>query len=106
MKTNKVSRHNKIFWLYNLHLKATEPSPTVQVRILLDCHPEMVGKYTAYGSMIYTHTPLHLASRNGHTRYSSTSLPCPVSTLVQGGGGAAAGGAGHQREDSTRHRAA
>eukprot|EP00091_Calanus_sinicus_P009056 TRINITY_DN21436_c0_g1_i1.p2 TRINITY_DN21436_c0_g1~~TRINITY_DN21436_c0_g1_i1.p2 ORF type:complete len:128 (+),score=5.02 TRINITY_DN21436_c0_g1_i1:39-386(+) len=28
--------------------------------------PEMVGKYTAYGSMLYTHTPLHLASRNGH----------------------------------------
>ena len=26
----------------------------------------MVGKFTAYGSMVYTHTPLHLASRNGH----------------------------------------
>ena len=28
-----------------------------------------MGKYTAYGSMIYTHTALHLASRNGHTRF-------------------------------------
>ncbi len=37
------------------------------VRLLLESHPEMVGKYTAYGSMIYCHTPLHLASRNGHT---------------------------------------
>ena len=26
----------------------------------------MVGKFTAYGSMVYLHTPLHLASRNGH----------------------------------------
>ena len=37
------------------------------VCLLLESHPEMVGKYTAYGSMIYAHTPLHLASRNGHT---------------------------------------
>jgi len=36
------------------------------VRLLLETNPEMVGKYTAYGSMLYTHTPLHLASRNGH----------------------------------------
>ena len=36
------------------------------VNILLETHPEMVGKYTAYGGMLYTHTPLHLASRNGH----------------------------------------
>ena len=36
------------------------------VRLLLETHPEMVGKYTAYGGMLYTHTPLHLASRNGH----------------------------------------
>ena len=38
------------------------------MRILLDSHPEMVGKYTAYGSMVYTHTALHLASRNGHVK--------------------------------------
>ena len=34
-----------------------------------------VGKYTAYGSMIYTHTPLHLASRNGHTRFDFQLAP-------------------------------
>ena len=33
------------------------------VNLLLETHPEMVGKYTAYGGMLYTHTPLHLASR-------------------------------------------
>ena len=36
------------------------------VKLLLESHPEMVGPYTAYGSTMYTHTPLHLASRNGH----------------------------------------
>ena len=36
------------------------------VRLVLETHPEMVGVYTAYGGMLYTHTPLHLASRNGH----------------------------------------
>lgn len=36
------------------------------VSLLLETHPEMVGKFTAYGSMVYLHTPLHLASRNGH----------------------------------------
>ena len=35
--------------------------------LLLESHPQMVGKYTAYGGMLYTHTPLHLASRNGHS---------------------------------------
>ena len=36
------------------------------VSLLLETNPEMVGKYTAYGNMLYTHTPLHLAARNGH----------------------------------------
>jgi len=35
------------------------------VNLLLETHPKMVGKYTAYGGMLYTHTPLHLASRWG-----------------------------------------
>ena len=34
----------------------------------------MVGKYTAYGGMLYTHTPLHLASRNGHNEVVVTLL--------------------------------
>ena len=33
-----------------------------------------MGKYTAYGSMIYTHTALHLASRNGHTRFDYSHI--------------------------------
>ena len=36
------------------------------VKLLLDSHPELVSPYTAYGGAIYSHTPLHLASRNGH----------------------------------------
>jgi hypothetical protein len=36
------------------------------VSLLLDAHPELVSPYTAYGGAIYEHTPLHLASRNGH----------------------------------------
>ena len=43
-------------------------------RILI-VHPTQVGKYTAYGSMIYTHTALHLASRNGHTRSDIFFIP-------------------------------
>ena len=39
---------------------------TRTVRLLLETHPELVGPYTAYGGAMYTHTPLHLASRNGH----------------------------------------
>ena len=39
---------------------------TDTVRQLLDSHPELVGPYTAYGGAMYCHTPLHLASRNGH----------------------------------------
>ena len=34
--------------------------------LLLECHPELLSPYTAYGGAIYAHTPLHLASRNGH----------------------------------------
>ena len=45
---------------------ASQYGRTETVRLLLDSHPEMVGKYTAYGSMLYSHTPLHLASMNGH----------------------------------------
>ena len=33
---------------------------------MLECHPELLSPYTAYGGAIYAHTPLHLASRNGH----------------------------------------
>ena len=36
------------------------------VSLLLECHPELLSPYTAYGGAIYAHTPLHLASRNGH----------------------------------------
>ena len=36
------------------------------VELLLKTHPELVGPYTAYGGAMYSHTPLHLASRNGH----------------------------------------
>lgn len=36
------------------------------VKILLETHPELVGPFTAYGGAMYSHTPLHLASRNGH----------------------------------------
>ncbi len=39
---------------------------TETVRQLLESHPELVGPYTAYGGAMYCHTPLHLASRNGH----------------------------------------
>ena len=47
-------------------------SRTETVRLLLETHPELVGPYTAYGGAMYTHTPLHLASRNGH-RYNLQS---------------------------------
>ena len=43
-------------------------SDFLHITRVLIVHPTQVGKYTAYGSMIYTHTALHLASRNGHTR--------------------------------------
>ena len=43
-------------------------SDFLHITRILIVHPTQVGKYTAYGSMIYTHTALHLASRNGHTR--------------------------------------
>lgn len=36
------------------------------VALLLEKNPELVGPYTAYGGAMYSHTPLHLASRNGH----------------------------------------
>ena len=39
---------------------------TETVSLLLETHPELVGPYTAYGGAMYCHTPLHLASRNGH----------------------------------------
>ena len=39
---------------------------TDTVKLLLESHPELVGPFTAYGGAIYNHTPLHLASRNGH----------------------------------------
>ena len=39
---------------------------TDTVRLLLESHPELVGPFTAYGGAMYCHTPLHLASRNGH----------------------------------------
>ena len=44
-------------------------SDFLHITRILIVHPAQVGKYTAYGSMIYTHTALHLASRNGHTRF-------------------------------------
>ncbi|XP_071745713.1 uncharacterized protein [Lepeophtheirus salmonis] len=34
--------------------------------LLLTLHPELVCPYTAYGGTLYRHTPLHLASQNGH----------------------------------------
>ena len=52
------------FSLYSMY--HVQYGRTETVRILLETHPEMVGKFTAYGSMVYLHTPLHLASRNGH----------------------------------------
>jgi len=36
------------------------------VSALLESHPELLGPFTAYGGAVYEHTPLHLASRNGH----------------------------------------
>ena len=39
---------------------------TDTVKLLLKSHPELVGPFTAYGGAVYNHTPLHLASRNGH----------------------------------------
>lgn len=36
------------------------------VDTLLSSHPELISHFTAYGGTIYSHTPLHLASRNGH----------------------------------------
>ena len=49
------------------------------VKVLLQSHLELVGPFTAYGGAIYNHTPLHLASRNGHRYENCTSyiyLPC------------------------------
>ena len=46
---------------------------TDTVQLLLESHPELVGPFTAYGGAMYCHTPLHLASRNGH-RYVKTIL--------------------------------
>ena len=49
---------------------------TDTVRLLLESHPELVGPFTAYGGAMYCHTPLHLASRNGHgyVKYEGQSL--------------------------------
>ena len=78
-------------------------------------HPTQVGKYTAYGSMIYTHTALHLASRNGHTRcdifltpyYEVLCLQIQISeSIPQGGWGAAASRTRHQRTNSSRNGSA
>ena len=41
-------------------------SDFLHITRILIVHPAQVGKYTAYGSMIYTHTALHLASLNNH----------------------------------------
>ena len=90
-------------------------SDFLHITRILIVHPTQVGKYTAYGSMIYTHTALYLASRNGHTRsdifftpnYEVPGLCLQIQnceSTPQGGRGAAASRTGHQRTDSSRNR--
>ena len=50
------------------------------VKVLLQSHPELVGPFTAYGGAIYNHTPLHMASRNGH-KYVSFFPILPVESF-------------------------
>ena len=90
-------------------------SDFLHITRILIVHPTQVGKYTAYGSMIYTHTALHLASRNGHTRSDIFFMPnyevlClqkqNSESTPQGGRGAAASWTRYQRTDSSRNRSA
>ena len=80
------------------------------VSLLLECHPELLSPYTAYGGAIYAHTPLHLASRNGHrfviAILNSNSIAQTLHVpLLQGGGRDDPGeGVRHQRADVARHR--
>ena len=96
------------------------------VSLLLECHPELLSPYTAYGGAIYAHTPLHLASRNGHRFVNlnfARNLSSPVCSrfyfefefpaqncipgFLQGSrGDDLEDGIRHKRADVARHRAA
>ena len=83
------------------------------VSLLLECHPELVSPYTAYGGAIYAHTPLHLASRNGHRfdrrftlEYTAGKLFISPAYPPQGScGDDLEDGVRHQRPDVARHGA-
>ena len=66
------------------HYLVFHPTRVDTVSLLLECHPELLSPYTAYGGAIYAHTPLHLASRNGHrlVLHLNFRFPAQIDSLI------------------------
>ena len=66
LRTSGIGSHRSAYWTTTTVNIFRFVYRTETVSLLLEAHPELVGPYTAYGGAMYCHTPLHLASRNGH----------------------------------------
>ena len=62
----KVEQANMIYYTSSNKSLDSFTENTVVKGMTFSISNKFIFQYTAYGGMLYTHTPLHLASRNGH----------------------------------------